>query len=89
MTIQSIRPENILPDGVDSTEINGKMVRKGSVAAFLANVEIFENSQSDNEQKQIALKNLKELAPVAVTIGLHKHVVFKNPLIEQLLIDAE
>jgi hypothetical protein len=85
----SIRPEDILPDGVDSTAINGKIVRKGSIAAFLANVEVLENLNSTQQQKQNALTMLVELAPAVVAIGLHKHVEFKNPQIEQILVNAD
>ncbi|MCE0722995.1 MULTISPECIES: hypothetical protein [Legionella] len=85
----SIRPEDVLPDGVDSTSINGKIVRKGTIAAFLANVAIFETQDSTEKQKQDAMKAMKELAPGVIAIGLHQHVVFKNREIEQILIDAE
>lgn len=32
---------------------------------------------------------MKELAPAVISIGLHKHVVFKNNQVEQILVDAE
>lgn len=32
---------------------------------------------------------MKEVAPAVIAIGLHKHVIFKNPQAEQILIDAE
>ncbi|HHF7372544.1 hypothetical protein [Legionella bozemanae] len=85
----SIRPEDILPDGVDSTSINGKIVRKGTIAAFLANVEVFEKQDGTEQQKQEAMKAMKELAPEVIAVGLHRYVVFKNREIEQILIDAE
>lgn len=49
MTNNLIRPENILPDGVDSTFINGKMVRKGTIAAFLANLELLEKKNATEQ----------------------------------------
>lgn len=85
----SVKPEDVLPDGVDSTIINGKSVRKGTIAAFLSNADIYENKNATPQQKQNAMNMLKELAPGVITIGLHKHVVFKNPMVEQVLIDAE
>ncbi|PWY57030.1 hypothetical protein DGG96_01115 [Legionella qingyii] len=85
----SIRPENILPDGVDNASINGKIVRKGTIAAFLANAEILEKQNSTDIQKQEAVRTMKELAPAVVATGLHQYVVFKNKEIEQILIDAE
>ena len=32
-----LRPEDVLPDGIDRAEIDGVTVRKGTVAAFLQN----------------------------------------------------
>jgi hypothetical protein len=84
-----VRPEDILPDGIDSTYMNGMMVRKGTIAAFLANADILENSNAIEQQKQEAINAMKELAPAIIAIGLHKHVTFKNSQIEQILIDAE
>lgn len=89
MSNHSVRPEDILPDGIDSTAFNGKVIRKGTIAAFLANSDILENAGSTSEQKQAAIDTMNELAPAIIIIGLHKHVVFKNPLIEQILVDAE
>jgi hypothetical protein len=89
MTNNSVRPEDILPDGVDNTTVNGMMVRKGTIAAFLANADILEIPDVTEGQKKGAMDAMKELAPAVIAIGLHKHVVFKNPQIEKILIDAE
>jgi hypothetical protein len=85
----SVRPEDILPNGIDSTAINGKIVRKGSVAAFLANIDILENLTASAQQKQEAINTMKELVPALVAIGLHKHATFKNSQAEQILVDTK
>ncbi len=85
----SVRPEDILADGVDSTVINGITVRKGTIAAFLANIELLEKKNSTEVQKQEAINMIKALAQTVVSTGLHKHVTFKNIEIEQILVDAE
>ncbi|KTC78908.1 hypothetical protein Lche_0928 [Legionella cherrii] len=85
----SIRPEDILPDGVDTALIDGKSIRKGTIAAFLANADIFEHPNSTDKQKEEAIKAMNELAPVVIAVGLHRHVVFKNKEIEQILVAAE
>ncbi|VVC75428.1 hypothetical protein AQUSIP_07180 [Aquicella siphonis] len=84
-----VLPEDVLPDGVDTTAINGKIVRKGTIAAFLANADILENPAATQQQKQQAINTMQELAPAVITIGLHKHVVFRNAQVEQILVDAE
>lgn len=82
---KSVKPEDVLPDGVDTTAINGKIVRKGTIAAFLANTDIIENQHTTEIQKQEALNTIRELAPAVVATGLHKHVIFKNAHIEKIL----
>jgi hypothetical protein len=85
MSKKSVKPEDVLPDGVDTANIGGKQVRKGTIAAFLANVDIFEDAHASEEQKQEAFAAMKGLAPGVITIGLHRHVKFKNPQIEKIL----
>lgn len=85
----SIKPEDILPDGIDSIAMNGKIVRKGTIAAFLANIDMIESPAVTKEQKQAALDTMKDLAPAVIAIGLHKHVTFKNPEAEKILIDTQ
>lgn len=88
-TNQPIKPEDILKDGADYLEINGTAVRKGTVAAFLANIDIIENPNTTMEHKSNARKAMKELAPSIIKIGLHKHVTFKNTEAAKILTQAE
>lgn len=81
---QSIRPEDILSDSEQVANFNGVMVRKGSIAAFLKNIDLFESPQSSPEEKQAALATMKELAPALVAAGFTKHARFKNPTIQAL-----
>lgn len=85
----SVRPEDILPDGLNQTTINGETIRKGTVAAFLANVDVLEDPNTTAEQRQDIVKALRELASAVIAVGLHKHVTFKNLIVEQILVDAE
>ena len=86
MSGESIRPSDIIGDNENYVELNGIKVRKGSVAAFIKNIEIYENSDS-NESKENALKMIQELAPAIKASGLHDHVNFKNITIEKILND--
>ena len=87
--INPVRPEDVLPDDVNNVDINGKMVRKGTIAAFLANTDILENPNASAQQKQEAITMMKELASGVIAIGLHKHVIIKNSLAEQNLLEAK
>ena len=75
---KTIRPEDILPDEINSAEIAGVQVRKGTVAAVLANADILTSEDSTQQDKDNALSLIKELAPAIVAIGLHRHVSWKN-----------
>ena len=89
MTNDSIKPDDILADAENFVELNGLTVRKGSIAAFLKNIDLFEdsNSNSNETQKAAALEMIKELAPAIIAAGLHKHATFKNKIIEGILCD--
>lgn len=82
---KAIRPDDILADKENFVELNGLIVRKGSIAAFLKNIDLFENSESTEAQKKAALDMIKELAPVIIASGLHRHAVFKNTTIQDIL----
>lgn len=80
-----MKPEDILADGIDATIINGISVRKGTIGAFLANIEILEDSNTSESSKQEAVDQIKMLAPAVIAIGLLKHVTFKNADVMKIL----
>lgn len=83
---QPVRPEDILKDGEDF--VSGTTARKGSIAAFMRNIEVIENSDLEKEVHDAAIKIMRELAPVLVEFNFHKHVVFQNPIVQKILMDA-
>lgn len=85
MPSNAISPEDILPDDVNESKINGIQVRKGTVAAVLANIDILENSNATEDEKNNAISMITQLAPALVAIGLHKHVVWKNKKVQALI----
>jgi hypothetical protein len=42
MTIRPITPQDVLADGPEGDRFEGTYVRKGSIAAFIANVKLLE-----------------------------------------------
>lgn len=83
-----IRPEDILPDDQNTTFVNGINARKGSVAAFLKNIDILENNDSTAEEKEGALYAMRKLTPVLRALNLLHYVSFKNKTAQDLLEDA-
>ena len=88
MSHPAVRPEDILPDDVNSTEVAGVQVRKGTVAAVLANAAVLESKRSSDEEKQQALSMIESLAPAIVAIGLHHHVTWNNKTIQDIIAAA-
>lgn len=77
------RPEDVLPDSENYAVYNNTRVRKGTVAAVLRNAEIMASPSSSEAEKQDALAMITELAPGLVALGVHNHLLFKNPDIQQ------
>jgi len=83
--LRGVTPQDILPDNLDSKDINGVNVRKGSIAAVLANIDILESSTTSSSEKQLALNTIKELAPAMVALGLAHKVTWKNSQVEAII----
>lgn len=65
-----MRAEQILPDHVDQVDINGTTVRKGTVAAFLANARIWSDEGASEETRAHAKADIVEGLPALRAIGL-------------------
>lgn len=85
MNSNTIKPDDILPDAENFLEPNGLTLGKGSIAAFLKNIDVFKDSNSNETHKAALFKMIKELAPAIIAAGLHNHATFKNKIIEDIL----
>lgn len=79
---QAKKPEDVIPDGESYFEQNGQRIRKGTMAAAIANADILESEDATKEEKAEAMKVLEVLAPILNAVGLNKHVCWKNPQIQ-------
>lgn len=84
-----IKPEDILPDNQNHAEIDGIIVRKGSIAAAMANVGIIESLHSTEKEKNEALEVLKALIPGLKKLGLTKFLTWKNHEIQKMFDETE
>ncbi|MFF4948241.1 hypothetical protein [Streptomyces chattanoogensis] len=84
----AVRPEDLLPAGVDSTAINGRVVRKGSVAAFIANAVRLDSLTEDTPEYAALVTELRELAPALRTIGLLDVFEPRSPVVGRILAEA-
>lgn len=65
-----MRAQDVLPDHVDTATFNGVSIRKGSVAAFLANAALLHNPASTQTQRADALGDIEALLPALRALGL-------------------
>ena len=84
----STRPEDILAEDQNSVQLGGAFVRKGTIAAFLKNIDSLEEADLSYEQRETVLQTMRELAPALIAAGLHKHAIFKNTEVQAILDDA-
>jgi hypothetical protein len=81
-----MKPQDILPDNVNSTEIGGVQVRKGSVAAFMANLAIIEQPVS-YDIYQTAVEDITALVPVMEALNVFTHFRLRSEKAVSLITD--
>lgn len=84
----SYTPEDMLPDDRNHFDMNGQTIRKGSMAAALANAKIVESKTASKEEKQEALSALEKLAPTLIAFELMHFMQWKNPEIQNIFDQA-
>ena len=65
-----VHPEDMLPDDQNSAEINGTVVRKGTVAAFLANARMLSALPPGSHDREPIIEQLRGSAQALRKIGL-------------------
>lgn len=65
-----MRPEDVLPDAVNHVTIDGQPLRKGTVAAFLANARIWLDADAGTAQHDRAEADIVALLPALRALGL-------------------
>jgi hypothetical protein len=80
-----MRPEEILPDDVNEVSLDGVRVRKGSVAAFLANARIVVDAASTDEARRTAEAHIADLVPSLVALHLFDVFDVRDPRIRALV----
>jgi hypothetical protein len=75
----------VLADGVDTATINGFEVRKGSVAAFIANVKRLETlSQADAAYDEV-LTQIRALVPTLRAVGVFDTFELRSARVAELI----
>jgi hypothetical protein len=83
-----VRPEDVLPAGVESGEMNGVKVRKGSVAAFVANVKQLEQLDPASADYAQVSAQIKQLVPAVRAVGVLDVFTPKTTVLAELIDSA-
>lgn len=80
-----MRAEDILPDNQNHAEQDGVVIRKGTVAAFLANARVWCDPASDASRRQAAELDIREALPSLQALGLFDVLSIRDPALKQLV----
>jgi hypothetical protein len=73
-----MRAEEVLPDDVNQNEINGVVIRKGSIGAFLANAKTLADPAASAEASAIAERDIVQALPALRATGLFDVLQIRN-----------
>jgi hypothetical protein len=82
---EPVKPEDVLPDGVEGSEFDGAYVRKGSVAAFVANVRALAGVKPSTAQWDAIVAQLQELKPALLRVGVLDVFEVRDPELRALI----
>lgn len=74
-----MRPEDVLPDSANTATFHGVNIRKGSVAAFLANAKLLRDPAATEAECAVARSDIESLLPALRALGLFDILEIKDP----------
>lgn len=86
---QPIRPETILPDGESFALVNGTPVRKGTAAAFFANLKMLQSLSAEAPNREVLITELRAAVTTMRDLGLFDLFTFRSPGLAEILGVAE
>ncbi|MDI5967065.1 hypothetical protein [Streptantibioticus silvisoli] len=85
---QPVRPEDLLPDGADTCVINDVEVRKGSVAAFVANAKRLDGLELGTPEDTEVRAQLRKLVPALRAVGVLDVFTVRSETLADLIAHA-
>ena len=80
-----MRADQILPDGVDHGQFGGVTIRKGTVAAFLANARTWTNADAGADERARAQARIAEDLPALRALGLFEVLEIRDDRLRALV----
>ncbi len=80
-----VKPQDVLADGQEYAEFEGVSVRKGSVAAFIANVHALAEVEPGGPRWTEIVAQMRELKPALERIGVLDVFEIRDPKLRELV----
>ncbi|RBP83689.1 hypothetical protein EBI01_18715 [Marinomonas rhizomae] len=84
MTSTTTKPEDILPEGINQTNLEGINIRKGTVAAFLQNTKRWQNPTTSREEKEELFDAIQKALPILRVLGMFEVFQFQDKTLQTL-----
>jgi len=73
-----MRPEDVLPDSIDHVTIDGQLLRKGTVAAFLASARVWLDPSAEAAQRKQVEEDMTAQLPALRALRLFDILEVRN-----------
>ena len=80
-----VRPEDVLPDGAEFGVFDNVRVRKGTIAAFIANVRTLDGLEPGTSGYDAVAEQLRAAVPALEAVGLFDIFEVKSPQLRRVL----
>ena len=80
-----MRADQILPDDVDHGEFQGVAIRKGTVAAFLANARTWTDARAGADERAQARAQIEQDLPALRALGLFEVLEVRDERLRALI----
>ncbi|TCG07236.1 hypothetical protein BZM27_20650 [Paraburkholderia steynii] len=74
-----MRAEQLLPDHADHIDVRGTSIRKGTVAAFLANARVWSDAHASETARAQAAADIVDALPALHATGLFEVLEIRAP----------
>ena len=80
-----MRADQILPDDINHGQFNGVTIRKGTVAAFLANARTWADARASADERAQAQAQIVEDLPALRALGLFDQLEIRDECLRAFL----
>ena len=83
-----MQAQDMLSDAADVAQVNGAVVRKGTVGAFLANARCLMASAASETENALARQHIIEALPALQALGVFEVFALRDPAVRAFVDDA-